>query len=163
MAAQPLPTFVILGAQKSATRWLRWNLGLHPDVFTASTEIGFFSGAGKFAKGAEWYATQFEGWTGERIVGEATPAYMMYRHDPKVVAARIRSFDQEMRLLARAAEPGGTGALGLRAPPVAGPDRARARASSTTSAARRPRTTGSTSSPAAGTTRSLLPFRAGVR
>ena len=31
MAAQPLPTFVILGAQKSATRWLRWNLGLHLD------------------------------------------------------------------------------------------------------------------------------------
>ena len=56
MAAQPLPTFVILGVQKSATRWLRWNLGLHPDVFTAASEVGFFSGAGKFAKGAEWYA-----------------------------------------------------------------------------------------------------------
>ena len=34
--APPLPTFLIIGAQKSATRWLRLNLGLHPDVFTAA-------------------------------------------------------------------------------------------------------------------------------
>jgi hypothetical protein len=100
MTPEPLPTFVILGAQKSGTRWLRVNLGLHPEVFTAASEIGFFSGAGKYAEGAQWYATQFEGWAGERIVGEATPAYMMYRHDPTAVASRIGSFNHEMRLLA---------------------------------------------------------------
>ena len=122
-----------------------------PRRFTAATEIGFFSGAGKFAKGAEWYATQFEGWAGERIVGEATPAYMMYRHDPKVVAARIRSFDEEMRLRRCCAtrwnghtRPSCTTGCGAGSCP--------GRASSSTSAARRPRTTGSTSSPAGGTT-----------
>ena len=35
----PLPTFVVIGAQKSATRWLRTNLGKHPDVYTASPRI----------------------------------------------------------------------------------------------------------------------------
>ena len=120
-------------------------------MFTASTEIGFFSGAGKFAKGAEWYATQFEGWTGERIVGEATPAYMMYRHDPKVVATRIRSFDREMRLLAVLRNPverAHSAFVHHRLREGSRPERA----SSNTSAARRPRTTGSTSSPAGGTT-----------
>jgi hypothetical protein len=42
-AALPLPTFLIIGAQKSATRWLRLNLGLHPAVFAASREIEFFN------------------------------------------------------------------------------------------------------------------------
>ena len=37
--ALPLPTFLIIGAQKSATRWLRFNLGLHPDVYAAPTEL----------------------------------------------------------------------------------------------------------------------------
>jgi hypothetical protein len=100
VAVEPLPTFLILGAQKSATRWLRLNLGLHPDVFTADTEIGFFSGAAKHRSGPEWYAAQFEGWAGERIVGEATPAYMMHRHHPPTVADRIQAFRPEMRLLA---------------------------------------------------------------
>ena len=39
----PLPTFLIIGAQKCATRWLRFNLGLHPDVYVAPTELSFFN------------------------------------------------------------------------------------------------------------------------
>jgi hypothetical protein len=100
VVAAPRPTFLIIGAQKSATRWLRWNLGLHPEVFSAANEIGYFSSKATFEQGDEWYAAQFDGWAGERIVGEATPAYMMYRHHPATVAARIRDFDPAMRLLA---------------------------------------------------------------
>ena len=47
----PLPTFLIIGAQKSATRWLRLNLGLHPDIFTAGREIEFFNSAKHFGTG----------------------------------------------------------------------------------------------------------------
>lgn len=72
----PLPTFLIIGAQKSATRWLRLNLGLHPDIFTAGREIEFFNSAKQFDQGTSWYRQQFEGWDGERFVGEATPGYM---------------------------------------------------------------------------------------
>ena len=99
MSAAPLPTFLIIGAQKSATRWLRLNLGLHPEVFTADHEIAFFSSERR-RLGADWYATQFEGWQGEAIVGEATPAYMMYRQHPWRIARRVRQFNPEMRLMA---------------------------------------------------------------
>jgi hypothetical protein len=99
----PLPTFLIIGAQKSATRWLRLNLGEHPDVFTAAAELSFFNAPERFAKGTESYSKQFDGWNGERIVGEATPGYMMYRRkrrERSAVAKRIFSVDPEMRLLA---------------------------------------------------------------
>jgi hypothetical protein len=97
---QPLPTFLIIGAQKSATRWLRLNLGEHPEVHTTPEEIGFFSSGRRYADGPEWYASRFPDWSGEPIVGEATPAYMMYRHDPSKVSKRIRRFNPDMKLIA---------------------------------------------------------------
>src|SRR6187399_277260 len=91
-ALPPLPTFLIIGAQKSATRWLRLNLGLHPDVFAASREIEFFNNGDRFAEmGTDWYREQFTGWAGEAIVGEATPGYMFWRHRPAKVAERIEA------------------------------------------------------------------------
>lgn len=97
----PLPTFIIIGAQKSATRWLRYNLGRHPEIYTCPYEIGFFNSPKRYATlGVEWYRAQFDGWNGERIVGEATPGYMMWRHDPQSVAERIKATIPDARLLA---------------------------------------------------------------
>ncbi len=97
----PLPTFLIIGAQKSATRWLRLNLGLHPDVFSASRELEYFNNRDRTEQqGAGWYRSQFDGWSGESFVGEATPGYMFWRHDPRVVAERIRATVPEVRLIA---------------------------------------------------------------
>ena len=85
------PTFVIIGAQKSATRWLRINLGHHPQIFTAGSEMHFWNNGHRVEKlGLEWYADQFEGWNGEPIVGEATPGYMFWRHHPELVAQRMK-------------------------------------------------------------------------
>jgi hypothetical protein len=86
---KPLPTFIIIGAQKSATRWLRMNLGAHPDIHTAAREIGFFSSKERFGRGLDWYRDQFPGWKDEPIVGEATPAYLMWRQRPEATAARM--------------------------------------------------------------------------
>lgn len=97
----PLPTFLIIGAQKSATRWLRLNLGLHPDIFTADTEIEYFNNGDRCETlGLAWYRTQFEGWAGQPIVGEATPGYMFWRHGPASVADRIQAAIPDVRLLA---------------------------------------------------------------
>jgi hypothetical protein len=64
-----VPTFLIIGAQKSATRWLRHNLGLHPEAYTAPRELGFFNYNRRFdGLGLDWYRSQFEGWNGEPIV-----------------------------------------------------------------------------------------------
>ena len=45
-----LPTFVIIGAQKSATRWLRINLGHHPEIFTAGSEMHFWNNGHRVEK-----------------------------------------------------------------------------------------------------------------
>lgn len=97
----PLPNFLIIGAQKSATRWLRVNLGLHPQVFTATAELDYFDHPEVMErKGIDWYRSQFEGWSGEPFVGEATPGYMMWHRDPKRMAEEIDGTLPDVRLLA---------------------------------------------------------------
>ena len=104
--ALPLPTFVIIGAQKSATRWLRLNLGLHPEVFAAARELEFFNNGDRFRDlGTDWYRAQFDGWNGEKIVGEATPGYMFWRHRPAVVAERIDQTLAGVKLIATLRNP----------------------------------------------------------
>jgi len=98
-----LPTFLIIGAQKSGTRWLRLNLGLHPNVMTAPKELEFFNH--NFERGAPWYQKQFEGWMGEAQIGESTPGYMMWNETPAVQAARIDGFLPDVRLLAVLRDP----------------------------------------------------------
>jgi hypothetical protein len=96
-----LPTFLIIGAQKSATRWLRFNLHQHPDVFTTPAELEFFNYRQNFDDlGIEWYRRQLKGWAGESAVGESTPGYMMWRHDPEAVAERIEQVIPDVRLIA---------------------------------------------------------------
>jgi Sulfotransferase domain len=100
-AVPPLPTFLIVGAQKSATRWLRHNLGEHPEIFASPYEIAFFNSPRRInTLGVDWYRAQFDGWNGERIVGEATPGYMMWRHDPRVVAQQMKRLVPDARLFA---------------------------------------------------------------
>jgi hypothetical protein len=97
----PLPTFLIIGAQKSATRWLRTNLGTHPEVFTASREIMYFSNPVLVdEEGPSWYREQFDGWNGEPIIGEATPSYMAWTRHPHRVAPRIKQLLPDVRLIA---------------------------------------------------------------
>jgi hypothetical protein len=97
----PLPTFIVIGAQKSATRWLRQNLGRHPDIFTAPREVKYFNHPKRVATlGLDWYRAQFEGWAGEPITGEATPGYMMLGHRPAEVAARVAATVPDVRLVA---------------------------------------------------------------
>ena len=81
----PLPTFVIIGAQKSATRWLRSNLGKHPDIFTPASEPSLLQLP--LPAGPRLLLRPVRGMGGEPIVGEATPGYMMWRHKPSRVAA----------------------------------------------------------------------------
>jgi hypothetical protein len=95
----PLPTFLIIGAQKSATRWLRRNLGRHPDVCAAEYELSFFDSR-RWDLGVDWYRAQFAGWSGEPVVGESTPGYMVGRTGPDEVARRIDETLPDVRLLA---------------------------------------------------------------
>lgn len=98
MAKGTFPNFIIVGAQKSATRWLRTNLGQHPQIFTADRELEFFNH--NWNEGASWYHARFEGWGGEPAVGEATPGYMMWNEEPHIQAARIDGLLPAVRLVA---------------------------------------------------------------
>jgi hypothetical protein len=97
--AATLPTFLIIGAQKSATRWLRRNLGQHGDVFAAEYELSFFDSR-RWGLGVDWYRDQFAGWSGEPVVGESTPGYMVGRTGPDEVARRIDETLPDARLIA---------------------------------------------------------------
>jgi Sulfotransferase domain len=100
MRDAPRPTFLIIGAQKSATRWLRQNLGLHPSVFTAEFELAFFNQRRYDRLGTDWYRAQFDGWSGEPFVGEATPGYMIWHHAPGDVARRVADTVPDAKLIA---------------------------------------------------------------
>ena len=101
----PLPTFLIIGAQKSATRWLRSNLGEHPDVWAVENELSYFDSDRRYALGPDFYRAQFAGWSGQPFVGEGTPGYLMARNDPATVAARIAATVPDVRLLAVVRDP----------------------------------------------------------
>ncbi|MDP3894822.1 sulfotransferase domain-containing protein [Nocardioides sp.] len=71
----PLPTFVILGAQKCGTSTLTATLRQHPQVsMSRPKELHFFDR--HHQRGLEWYADQFTPKPGETAIGEATPVYL---------------------------------------------------------------------------------------
>ena len=70
-------------------------------MYAASTELSFFNNGPRFEDpGVSWYREQFEGWTGEPIVGEATPGYLFWRHRPSICRDRIRDVVPDARLIA---------------------------------------------------------------
>ena len=65
---------MLIGAQKAGTTSLAAWLQAHPDVFVApEKEVRYFNDPYRFWLGPDWYRAQFAGWSGERIVCDATP------------------------------------------------------------------------------------------
>lgn len=77
------PDFILVGAQKSATGFLRKFIAMHPQVVWAQNhEVHFFDK--NFEKGTQWYQNQFfDRPTPDHIIGEKTPAYMALPFVPK--------------------------------------------------------------------------------
>jgi hypothetical protein len=79
-----LPTFLVIGAQKSATTTLINSLGTHPDVFALPREVHFFD---RFHdRGLDWYRERFAKAHGQRAVGESTPEYLYQPHARERIA-----------------------------------------------------------------------------
>jgi hypothetical protein len=98
----PQPTFLIIGAARCATRWLRFNLNQHPDVFLPAVPLDYFApGIPPFEgppfddarrsvrQGVRWYRLQFVAVEDQPVVGEASPGYLAQLNRPGGVAERI--------------------------------------------------------------------------
>lgn len=71
-----LPDFLIIGAQKCGTTWLRELLREHPDLFLPPNEVQFFNQEKNYARGVGWYADHFADAAPGQLVGEKTPNYL---------------------------------------------------------------------------------------
>lgn len=99
MNGPPLPTFLIIGAQKGGTRWLASHLRNHPDIFMAQGEPSFWQRPVR-DEDLESYRSHFADAEGEAMIGESTPGYLMYHHDPAATAARIHAHIPNVKLVA---------------------------------------------------------------
>lgn len=87
------PTFIGIGAQKSATTWCAEMLRLHPEVdFAQPKELDYFQD--NFDRGPKWYMEHFSDPT-LPVRGEISPLYM----DHPEVAGRIADAYPEVTLL----------------------------------------------------------------
>lgn len=76
-----LPTFVVIGAQKTGTTSLWRHLCVHPEVAMATVkEPNFFLGGPEWERGVTWYRTLFADADGATAVGEASTMYSMFPH-----------------------------------------------------------------------------------
>lgn len=71
-----LPKFLIIGAQKAATTWLKRLLRSHPGVFLPEEEVHFFDKTDRYNLGTDWYERHFQRASVHQIVGEKTPNYL---------------------------------------------------------------------------------------
>lgn len=98
-----LPDFLVIGAEKSGTTWLKHNLNEHPDVFVpAQKELNFFDKDENYEKGLEHYASYFNKAAPASVKGELTPGYL---HTPEVAAARIYEYFPDIKLIAILRDP----------------------------------------------------------
>ena len=78
-----LPSFIVIGAQKSGTTALMGFLITHPNFAPpVNKEIHFFDQSRKFRRGINWYITRFPATTTPttHITAEDTPAYIYASH-----------------------------------------------------------------------------------
>lgn len=96
----PLPEFVIIGAVKAATTWMRDQLDARPDCYLPEPEPHFFTR--EFERGEAYYReTWFAGQAPGVMVGEKSADYL---HDP-LVPARMHAMIPNAKLIVQLRNP----------------------------------------------------------
>jgi hypothetical protein len=94
-----LPSFLIIGAMKSATSTLHEQLKRQPGIFLPLLkEPNFFSDDVQFTRGPDWYAQLFSEARSSDILGEASTHYTKLPTYPHTVA-RMRDYLDAPRLI----------------------------------------------------------------
>lgn len=98
-----LPNFIVMGAPKSGTTNLCFQLAQHPDIFLSTKkELDFFNR--QYRLGQEWYEQQFATWNGETAVGEGSVLYGVTSLRPEV-PQRISKMLPESKFIYMARHP----------------------------------------------------------
>ena len=78
-----LPNFLVIGAPKSGTTNLCFQLAQHQDILVSEKkELDFFNR--QYRSGQEWYEYQFRDWNGEAAIGEGSVLYGVTSLRPEV-------------------------------------------------------------------------------
>lgn len=100
-----LPSYIVIGAQKSATSTLCDLLGRHPQLFMCDPkEPYFFSHDDVRARGLAWYESLFAGAAEGQLAGEGSTTYSMVELFPHA-AERLHATVPDARLLFIARDP----------------------------------------------------------
>jgi hypothetical protein len=82
-----LPNFIIPGPPKAGTSSLQHYIDGHPDIFIPNPEAHFF--CDHFSEGTAYYDKFFEGWNGQKAIGEKTPCYFTMKEVPALIKDHI--------------------------------------------------------------------------
>ena len=91
--------FLVIGAARSGTTSLAAYLRSHPSIYLPlEKETCFFSDNDRYNKGVDWYLQSYFHCrkSENKIIGEATPAYMLFKYIPE----RIFSTTPNTKLIA---------------------------------------------------------------
>jgi len=107
VSAFRLPDFLIIGAQKSGTTWLKEQLRAHSEVYMPPKEVHYFDRVDHYTFGPEWYARHFEHGADRHLVGEKTPEYLYLseRADIPEGPRRVHDLLPNARLIAVLRDP----------------------------------------------------------
>lgn len=95
----PKPDFLVIGAMKCATSTVATYLENHPDVdMVAGGEPRFFSRDDHYSKGFDWYGKFFDGFSGDKLIGEGSNEYLSGERYPDC-AARIKADLPDVKLV----------------------------------------------------------------
>lgn len=95
------PTFIVAGAQKSATTWLYECLNEHPDVIVPQIkELHFFCNEelcpkSRWGKGFDWYSEQFASNGPQTVAGELSIDYMYFPD----TAEKLHRYNPDLKVL----------------------------------------------------------------
>lgn len=98
-AEQALPQFIVIGAVKAATTWIKAQLAANPAIFIPGPEPHYFSR--EFGRGLEFYRTFFAEAAPGVILGEKSADYLAHPHAP----SRIHDLLPQVPLVAQLRNP----------------------------------------------------------
>ena len=93
------PTFFVIGAAKAGTTTFCHLLGQHPEIFfSPKKELHFFSFDETYARGIDWYESNFEGARETQQIGEGSTTYTASSAFPDA-ARRLAEYAPNARLI----------------------------------------------------------------